>query len=676
MTTTVTSSRGIAALKAAILGTAAFVFLAPLATPLGLVAGVGGVLVGTWLARRLRDVRALPLLVGSALVAALGVGAAALVTAYASVVSPVVSSSIADALRLGALGLGTATALRYAASRWVAASAVELGLILASASHAFAAHRRLHINQPRALADWAWTHGFQPEAVLAAFGLFAFVIGVLVLVRRNLRAGVMAILLLLMVGGAVALFVRGAPTLGRPEPDKLESTVGDSKAKSGSSSSKRNRDPVAVVLLKEDLPRLDILYFRQAVRSRLLGRVLVEDQSGNFDTDVPSTTSPGTAVQLSTPQAPAYHRHLSTSMFLLADHAQLPGLAFPTSIQPIQNPNPRRFVAAYDVESQVPLRDADRLLGRSTNDAAWTPQVRAHYLQLPDDPRYRELATRIVRDLDPRFFGDSIMQAYALKQYLEKEGFYSFAERDFVGNDPIGAFLFESLRGYCVHFAHAAVFLMRAMGIPSRVAIGYAVQSNLRGAGSSILIYGNEAHAWPEMYVEGVGWVTLDIYPERSDEPAVAHVDGELESAMGELARGDPLAGRVAKPIPWTDIGMAMAYFSAALLCLAWAIKIVRRLPTRSPRRAFRAALDSLADFGLGRMRGESREAHARRVGALAPSFSHLTWAYLRRVLGPGGTDDAIIRLSRAARAEVYQLAPLPRRTLAAINPIGWWFSR
>src|SRR5262249_59532098 len=114
--------------------------------------------------------------------------------------------------------------------------------------------------------------------------------------------------------------------------------------------------------------------------------------------------------------------------------------------------------------------------------------------------------------------GDDVMKALAIKRYLEKEGFYSLKQKQLVGADPVAQFLFGDLRGYCVHFSHAAVFLLRSQGIPARVALGYGVQTKRRGAGSSVLILGNEAHAWPELFIDGVGWVTFDIYPERSDE--------------------------------------------------------------------------------------------------------------------------------------------------------------
>ena len=218
----------------------------------------------------------------------------------------------------------------------------------------------------------------------------------------------------------------------------------------------------------------------------------------------------------------AFHAHVPTSMFLMVSHPQPIGLGQATQYTPLDNPDPRRFVAAYGVDSLVPIAEPGRLLGRLAVPMTWTEDEKKHYLEIPDDPRYAALAQQITRELDPRYMNDPVMTAYAIKRFLEVEGFYSLAQKELVGTDPVAKFLFGEMKGYCVHFAHAAVFLFRSQGIPARVALGYAVQTRQRGGGSAILIAGNMAHAWPEIYIDGVGWMTFDVYPERSDEPRPA----------------------------------------------------------------------------------------------------------------------------------------------------------
>jgi hypothetical protein len=308
--------------------------------------------------------------------------------------------------------------------------------------------------------------------------------------------------------------------------------------------------------------------------------------------------------------------------------------------------------------------------------------MRDHYLAMPADPRYAELSNRIVRDMDPRFVGDDLMKALALKRYLEQKGFYSLKEKTLVGNDPTAKFLFGECRGYCVHFAHAMALLLRSQGIPSRVALGYAVQTRRHGAGSSLLILGNDAHAWPEMYLDGVGWVTIDVYPEHSDEPPPPPVDDDLESTLGELARKDPTGGHAADPntrlhIPWELIGGVLLAFIGGALAAAYVMKLSRWLRRGSTRVVYVGVLDTLAALGLRRQLGETREKHAARVAEQAPSFAMLTRVHLREALGGNAADVTHAReLAKTTRRELRQAIPWWRRVKAAVDPVSWLFTR
>ena len=81
---------------------------------------------------------------------------------------------------------------------------------------------------------------------------------------------------------------------------------------------------------------------------------------------------------------------------------------------------------------------ADRPARRAHRDAGVVVRGREARTtrEIPADPRYNELADKLVRDVDPRFVGDDVMTALAIKRYLEKNGFYSLKEKKLVGNDP------------------------------------------------------------------------------------------------------------------------------------------------------------------------------------------------------------------------------------------------
>ncbi len=678
-------SRVIMLLKAALLSAAALLYLWSLATPAGLVAAVAGTFVASLLAYRLEGskLKIFSWCVLGVAFAMTGQLSGRVLSAFGSAIPPAFTLAASDVFILGLTSFGFFLTLRLLSSRWRALTIIELGVVVGAVAHTFADHRHMRIHQPRFLSDWAWSRGLEPESVLAVLGVVAMALSALLLLRASRTKRLLA-MLLLVVAGLFMLLVGDMPHADASTEDELGVRSKDDESKKNDKNNNQSgkpSEPVAVAVLHDDLPDADALYFRQAVRSKLVGDRLLEDPSGTYDTDVPTRFPAGTPVQIKTPQEPNFHRRLQTSMYLLVDHAQLFGLGFPDELSPLPNPNPRRFVAAYDVDSLFLIRPVDRMLGRTAIPADWPEAKVQHYTQYPDDPRYRELSDRLVREVDPRFVGEDVAKALAIKQYLEKEGFYSLEQKTLEGTDPTATFLFGDLRGYCVHFAHAAVFLLRSQGIPSRVAIGYGVQTQQRGAGSAVLIFANEAHAWPELYLDGVGWVTFDIMPERSDEPPSPHIDQGLETALGELARGQPpgtLEDTTPWSIPWEAIGIVVVAAFSALLLVAFCVKGFRRFNQGSHQQLYRAVLDLLSDLGQQRKRGESRERHAERLAIRAPTFVTLTAVHLKLALG--GDDEAaranLKTLAKATREELKQSTPLFFRLGAFFNPIGWWFTR
>ncbi len=75
-------------------------------------------------------------------------------------------------------------------------------------------------------------------------------------------------------------------------------------------------------------------------------------------------------------------------------------------------------------------------------------------------------------------------------------------------------FLLESRKGYCAHYATAFVLLARAEGLPARYVEGFRAAYN---ASKNIRVYNSTAHAWPEVYWEGLGWVRFEPTPEISN---------------------------------------------------------------------------------------------------------------------------------------------------------------
>lgn len=83
--------------------------------------------------------------------------------------------------------------------------------------------------------------------------------------------------------------------------------------------------------------------------------------------------------------------------------------------------------------------------------------------------------------------------------------------------DFVMYFLRQSRRGYCVHFASSTVMLLRANGIAARYVTGYAVEA-VQAQWNRVT--SDDAHAWVEYYVDGMGWLPLDPTPAEAAEEA------------------------------------------------------------------------------------------------------------------------------------------------------------
>jgi transglutaminase-like putative cysteine protease len=106
-------------------------------------------------------------------------------------------------------------------------------------------------------------------------------------------------------------------------------------------------------------------------------------------------------------------------------------------------------------------------------------------------------------------------------------------------------FLLESPRGYCSYFATAFVLLARAEGLPARYVQGYLVET----AGQrNVTVYTYMAHAWPEVYYDGIGWVPYEPTPGmgtyaywRTEEEVIAMGQGASAGYPGAYEEEESL---------------------------------------------------------------------------------------------------------------------------------------
>jgi len=124
------------------------------------------------------------------------------------------------------------------------------------------------------------------------------------------------------------------------------------------------------------------------------------------------------------------------------------------------------------------------------------------------DPRITALAKAVTRQAHSPF-----ERAIALNRYFLDPAFgfkYSLKTRPGNSGDLLVDFLTRGKTGYCEQFASAMAVMLRTVGVPSRVAIGFSAGEQ---AGDYRSIGTSDAHAWVEAYFPGVGWLPFDPTP-------------------------------------------------------------------------------------------------------------------------------------------------------------------
>jgi transglutaminase-like putative cysteine protease len=109
-------------------------------------------------------------------------------------------------------------------------------------------------------------------------------------------------------------------------------------------------------------------------------------------------------------------------------------------------------------------------------------------------------------------------QAVKLQDYFAGSGKFRYDTEVQIGTGSaaIANFLKEK-EGFCIHFSFAMASMARTLGIPARVAVGFT--PGTPQADGSMAVGLRDAHAWPELYFEGVGWTRFEPTPSRGTTP-------------------------------------------------------------------------------------------------------------------------------------------------------------
>ena len=158
-------------------------------------------------------------------------------------------------------------------------------------------------------------------------------------------------------------------------------------------------------------------------------------------------------------------------------------------------------------------------------------EAQSIYTQLPSSglTKFRQLvAANPLESLEEvTMFIHHTLTTYAT--YTQAPGMFPLNE------DPAEYFLFESGRGYCQHFATAAVILYRMYGIPARYATGYAVKPSdftEENGEFHAEVTDESAHAWVEICLPDYGWVPVETTP---GGPEIPELPGISASTLQEV---------------------------------------------------------------------------------------------------------------------------------------------
>ncbi|MDQ1506321.1 MAG: hypothetical protein QOD57_4048 [Actinomycetota bacterium] len=161
----------------------------------------------------------------------------------------------------------------------------------------------------------------------------------------------------------------------------------------------------------------------------------------------------------------------------------------------------------YKVQSEIP-RYTPADLAQAGGDPAADLQP---YLELPEDfpADVRDLARKETANANGPY-----QQALALQDFLRNNSTYDEAAPAGHSDDHLRYFLFRSKIGYCEQFAGAYAAMARSIGLPARVAVGFTPGA-YDPAADIFHVTTKEAHAWPEVHINGLGWVAFEPTPGR-----------------------------------------------------------------------------------------------------------------------------------------------------------------
>ncbi len=160
-------------------------------------------------------------------------------------------------------------------------------------------------------------------------------------------------------------------------------------------------------------------------------------------------------------------------------------------------------------------------------------QFMDYYTYMPRDAKFNsisELAHRVTQNAKTPVDKVIAIRDYFLSKDENGEPLYSYTDNPGIPDIPSASklmyFLFENRKGYCAYYAGATLFMLRSLGIPSRITVGFMTVDRSDKNKGWYWYYADQAHAWVQVYFPGYGWLDFDTTVGNNDAEESPKPDG------------------------------------------------------------------------------------------------------------------------------------------------------
>jgi len=222
---------------------------------------------------------------------------------------------------------------------------------------------------------------------------------------------------------------------------------------------------------------------------------------------------------------------------------------------------PLRRARSYTIMSAVPAVAEERLRAAGEAYPDW---VTPRYQSLPPLPqRVVDLASELVAGTDTSYDA-----AVALESYLRSFPYTLDVETPPEGRDVVDFFLFDLQKGYCDYYATSMTVMARSVGLPARMAVGYA-SGDYSAEQGVFEVLEKHAHSWVEIYFPIYGWIPFEPTASRATLERRGAIEAETSlgidaglDALRQRALADQLRASLWRRILW--VGLTIAGLAAA----------------------------------------------------------------------------------------------------------------